>query len=96
MFHRSSESSSMVEVKCKHHHDPLLMELKESVHSNFKKAFSQAGRHGLLWYQVRLSVPNVDDLRRKIFEEAHGSRYSIHTGATKIYCDLQWFISGIG
>ena len=28
-------------------------------------------------------------LREKIMEEAHGSRYSIHSGATKKYRDLR-------
>ena len=34
-------------------------------------------------------MPNIDDLRRNFLEEAHGSRYSIHSGATKMYLDLQ-------
>ncbi|KAH0736064.1 hypothetical protein KY285_011771 [Solanum tuberosum] len=39
--------------------------------------------------QDRLCVPNVDDLREKILSKAYSSRYSIHPGATKMYCDLQ-------
>ena len=31
----------------------------------------------------------MDDLRTKIIVEAHGSRYSIHTGFTKMYHDLK-------
>ena len=34
-------------------------------------------------------MPDVDDLRRKIFDDAHDSLYSIHPGATKMYRDLQ-------
>ena len=34
-------------------------------------------------------MPDVDDLRRQILEEAHGSRYSIYLGATKMYCHLK-------
>ncbi|XP_070044903.1 uncharacterized protein [Nicotiana tomentosiformis] len=37
----------------------------------------------------RLCVPNVDDLRERILEEAHSSRYSIRTGATKMYPDMR-------
>ena len=40
-------------------------------------------------YQGRLCVPNVDDLRNQILEEAHGSRYFIHSGFTKMYHDLR-------
>ena len=43
----------------------------------------------VLRYQGRLCVLDVDSLRGQILEEAHGSRYSIHAGATKMYRDLQ-------
>ena len=44
---------------------------------------------GALKYQGRLCVPDVDDMRTQISEEAHGSQNSIYPGATKMYCDLQ-------
>ena len=44
---------------------------------------------GVLRYQGRLCLPNVDDLRNMILEEAHGSRYSIHLCSTKMYHDLR-------
>ncbi|WMV46129.1 hypothetical protein MTR67_039514, partial [Solanum verrucosum] len=44
---------------------------------------------GVLRHQGRLCVPDVDGLRETILEEAHGSRYSIHSGATKMYRDLR-------
>ena len=34
-------------------------------------------------------MPNVDDLRNRILEEAHGSRYSIHPSSTKMHHDLR-------
>ena len=40
-------------------------------------------------YQDRLCVPNVDDLRNMILVEAHGSRYLIHLGSTKMYHELR-------
>ena len=40
---------------------------------------------GILRFQVKLCVPKVDELRDRILEEAHGSRYSIHPGSTKMY-----------
>ena len=43
----------------------------------------------MLRYQGRLSVPNVDELRDQILEEAHGSHDSIHPGWTKMYHDLR-------
>ena len=40
---------------------------------------------GVFRYQGRLSILDVEDLRNQILEEAHGSRYSIYLGATKMY-----------
>jgi hypothetical protein len=37
----------------------------------------------------RLVVPKKESLRKKILDEAHASRYSIHPGSTKIYHDLR-------
>ena len=51
------------------------------------EVFSQGG-DGVLRYQGRLCVPDVRELKQHILAEAHNSRYSIHRGATKIYCDL--------
>ena len=44
---------------------------------------------GVLSYQNRLCATNVDDLRRRVLKELHGTRYSIHIGSTKKYCDLR-------
>ena len=46
-------------------------------------------REGTLHLGMRLYVPNVDELRREIMEEAHFSAYSIHPGSTKMYHDLK-------
>ncbi|XP_069152134.1 uncharacterized protein [Solanum lycopersicum] len=81
--HPSSESSLIVEVKKGQHLDLVLMEMKDSVLLKMNESFA-LGDDGILRYQNRLCVPDVDDLRTKIVTEAHGSRYSIHPGSTKI------------
>ena len=40
---------------------------------------------GVLQLGTRLCVPNVDDLRKELLEEAHYSAYSVHLGSTKMY-----------
>ena len=41
-------------------------------------------------------VPDDENLRNRILEESHGSRYSIYLGATKIYHDLRdIFVGGM-
>jgi hypothetical protein len=42
-----------------------------------------------LWLKERLVVPKKEALKKKIMDEAHMSRYSIHPGSTKMYHDLR-------
>jgi hypothetical protein len=44
---------------------------------------------GTLWFKYRLVVPKKEALKKKILDEAHMSRYSIHLGSTKMYHDLR-------
>jgi hypothetical protein len=43
---------------------------------------------GTLWFKERLVVPKKEALKKKILDEAHISRYSIHPGSSKMYHDL--------
>jgi hypothetical protein len=44
---------------------------------------------GTLWFKDRLIVPKKETLKKKILDEAHASRYSIHPGSTKMYHDIR-------
>jgi hypothetical protein len=44
---------------------------------------------GTLWFKERLVVPKREALKKKILDEDHASRYSIHPGSTKMYHDLR-------
>ena len=44
---------------------------------------------GLMYYLSRLWIPNRDDLRMMILDEAHKSCHSIHPGADEMYQDLR-------
>jgi hypothetical protein len=44
---------------------------------------------GTLWFKERLVVSKKEVLKKKILDEAHTSRYSIHPGSTKMYHDLR-------
>jgi hypothetical protein len=49
---------------------------------------------GVVKYKNRLVVPKNDELRRKILDEAHQSKLSIHLGSNKMYhdlCQLYWW-----
>jgi hypothetical protein len=43
---------------------------------------------GVLWFKDRLVVLKKATLKKKILDEAHTSRYSIHPISTKMYHDL--------
>jgi hypothetical protein len=43
----------------------------------------------VLWFKDRLVVPKKATLKKKILDEAHSLRYSIHSGSTKMYHDLR-------
>jgi hypothetical protein len=44
---------------------------------------------GTLWFNDRIVVPKKNELRMKILDEAHISKYSIHPDSTKMYQDLR-------
>jgi hypothetical protein len=44
---------------------------------------------GVLWFKDRLVVPKEAALKKKILDEAHTLRYSIHSGSTKMYHDIR-------
>ena len=77
----------VVEVKEKEDSDPILFELKNVVYNQRVEVFSKGG-DGILFYQGRLCVSDMCELRQHILAEAHNTRYSIHPGATKMYRDL--------
>ena len=81
----------MKDVKTKQDMDPSLVDLKKSVETKVIESFSK-GRDGVLRYQGRLCIPNVDGLRELILEDAHSSQYSIHPGSTKMYRDFERYL----
>jgi hypothetical protein len=44
---------------------------------------------GTIWFKERLMVPKKEALKKKILDEAHTSRYSIHPRSTKMYHNLR-------
>lgn len=78
------ESSVVSEVKEKQDQEPILLDLNTSVDNQRVLSFEQVV-DGVLKYQGRLYVPKDDGLQERILEEAHIAKYSIHSGATKMY-----------
>ena len=43
---------------------------------------------GFLYYRDRVYVPNDDELKKSILEEAHRGSFAMHPSSTKMYQDL--------
>jgi hypothetical protein len=54
-----------------------------------KVACFRKDTEGTMWFKERLVVPRKEALKKKILDEAHTSRYSIHLGTTKMYQGLR-------
>jgi hypothetical protein len=52
------------------------------------KCFCQDNK-GILWFGDRLVVPKDPELRKKILDKAHLSKFSMHPGSNKMYHDLR-------
>jgi hypothetical protein len=64
--------------------------IRENLHQKAEKykCFHQDSK-GILWFEDRLVVPKSKDLEKKILDEAHLSKLSMHPGSTKMYHDLK-------
>ena len=54
-----------------------------------KNKFFRVDHKGILWFDGRLVVPKNPELRNRILDEAHLSKFPIHPGSTKMYQDLR-------
>ena len=68
--------------------DSHLCKVIEEVKSGLRPNFSLR-EDGTLMFEERICVPNVEDLKREIMEEAHYFAYSMHPGSTKMYRTLK-------
>ena len=56
---------------------------------NGKEIEFTVNENGVLHYKDRVCVPDDNDLRKVILEEAHSRSFTIHPGSTKMYQDLK-------
>jgi hypothetical protein len=64
--------------------------IKENLNQKVEKykCFRQDSK-GILWFEDRPVVPKNGDLKKKILDEAHLSKFSMHPGSTKMYHELK-------
>ena len=46
-------------------------------------------KDGFVYYRDRVCVPNDDELKKSILEEAHRGSFVMHPSSTKMYQDLK-------
>ncbi|XP_049403939.1 uncharacterized protein LOC125867445 [Solanum stenotomum] len=68
--------------------DETLVKLTREVQNREKLDFTLI-ENGVLFYQNKLCIPNDDNLRKKILDEAHTSPYAMHPGGTKMYLTIK-------
>ena len=64
--------------------DELVREVHKIMNGEIGENF-RITQDGVLIMEGRVCVPDVEDLRRLIMEEAHCSAYAMHLGSTKMY-----------
>ena len=69
--------------------------IRRNIEEGKAKCFRQ-DKQCILWFNDRLVVPKNLELRRKILDEAHQSKYSVHPGSNKMYQDLRRIFGGLG
>jgi hypothetical protein len=62
--------------------------IKENLRQKTHKCFRQDGK-GILWFESRLVAPKNKDHKKKILDELHLSKFSMHPRSTKMYHDLK-------
>jgi hypothetical protein len=70
--------------------DEGMSDINRAMHGgDLKVDYFRENVEGTLWFKDRLVVPKKEALKKKILDEAHTSRYSIHPRSTKMYHDLR-------
>jgi hypothetical protein len=75
IFHRQSE-------------DPFIEEEIRRIEEGRPSEFC-LGDFNLLWFNNRICVPDISQIKQLILKEAHETPYSIHPRSTKMYMDLK-------
>ncbi|XP_070036717.1 uncharacterized protein [Nicotiana tomentosiformis] len=88
-----SRSSFYTRIREHQYDDPHLLILKDIMQQGNAKEVT-IGDDGVLQMHGWICMPSVDGLHELILEKAHSSRYSIHSGAAKMYQDLGSIMDG--
>jgi hypothetical protein len=86
--HLKLESVLLQRIINAQRNDEDMKHIQEKVKAGKANCFREDDQ-GIVWFNNRIVVPNNDEIRQQILNEAHLSRYSIHPRSTKMYHDLK-------
>jgi hypothetical protein len=90
LFHITLTPTLRDEKKAVQKNDESIYHIKRRMQEGHSKvACFHEDVEGTLWIKERMVVPKKEELKKKILDEAHTSRYSFHPGNTKMYHDLR-------
>ena len=78
----------MGEIMKRQKEDPFIVEEIRRIDEGRQSMFKLREENSL-WFQGRIYVPDVPEIKEVIFKEVHQTPYSIHPGSTKMYMDLK-------
>ena len=68
--------------------EPTVLRWLEKVQKGELPDFN-LGSNGILRFRNRIVAPRDEELKKKIIEETHRSRYTVHPDSGKMYQDLK-------
>ncbi|XP_028102462.1 uncharacterized protein LOC114301696 [Camellia sinensis] len=74
----AAQPAVIEEVKQKQMEDDLLKYIREEIETRPKPGFTF--EKSMMKFKDRLCVPNVPEIKKRIMEEAHNSKFSLHPG----------------
>jgi hypothetical protein len=86
----SIESPLHKRIAVAQHVDEEVQKIRQKLEERDPKYdYFQSDDKGVVWFGQRLVVPRDQDLKKKILDEAHLSKFTIHPRSTKRYRDLR-------
>jgi len=76
------------EIKQVQTKDEEVKRIRESISKRKALEFVE-DEHRVIRFQNRICVPQERELKERVRDEAHNTRYSVHPGGTKMYRDLK-------
>ena len=83
----SVEPTTIGEVKARQMEDKFLRKVVDEIITRPRSGYTL--ENGVLKFEGRLCVADVPELKGKILQDSHGSRFAVHIGNTKMYQDVK-------